>query len=64
MKITGSLTADEPVSIVGTFNGDVLVANHSVTVETGGRVEVLDWVFGRPQGLASGCSKARWSRRT
>lgn len=39
MKITGSLTADEPVSIVGTFNGDVLVANHSVTVETGGRVD-------------------------
>ena len=39
VKITGSLTADEPVSIVGTFNGDVLVANHSVTVETGGRVD-------------------------
>src|SRR5688500_8394035 len=39
VKITGSLTADEPVSIVGTFNGDVLVANHSVTVETGGLVD-------------------------
>jgi cytoskeletal protein CcmA (bactofilin family) len=39
LKITGSLTADEPVSIVGTLNGEVLVANHAVTVETGGRVD-------------------------
>jgi len=39
VKITGSLTADEPVSIVGTLNGEVLVANHAVTVETGGRVD-------------------------
>lgn len=39
VRIIGSLTADEPVSIVGTLNGDVLVANHAVTVETGGRVD-------------------------
>src|SRR5688572_8462039 len=39
MNITGSLTADEPVSIIGTLRGDVLVANHSVTVEMGGRVD-------------------------
>jgi cytoskeletal protein CcmA (bactofilin family) len=39
VKITGTLTADEPVSIVGTFSGEVLVANHSVTVETGGHVD-------------------------
>lgn len=39
VRITGTLTADEPVSIVGTLNGDVLVANHAVTVETGGRVD-------------------------
>lgn len=39
VSITGSLTADEPISIVGRLNGDVLVANHAVTVETGGRVE-------------------------
>src|SRR6476469_9437736 len=39
VQITGSLTADEPVSIVGTLNGEVLVANHSVTVETGGLVD-------------------------
>jgi cytoskeletal protein CcmA (bactofilin family) len=39
MKIKGVLTADEPVSIVGTLNGDVLVANHAVTVEPGGRVD-------------------------
>lgn len=38
VNITGSLTADEPVFIVGTFKGDVLVANHAVTVETSGRV--------------------------
>lgn len=39
MSITGSLTADEPVSIIGTLHGDVLVANHSVTVEMGGSVD-------------------------
>ena len=39
VNITGSLTADEPVSIIGTLRGDVLVANHAVTVETGGRVD-------------------------
>ena len=39
VRITGSLTADEPVSIIGTLNGEVLVANHSVTVETGGLVD-------------------------
>ena len=39
LNITGSLTADEPVSIVGRLNGELLVANHSVTVETGGHVE-------------------------
>jgi cytoskeletal protein CcmA (bactofilin family) len=39
VSITGSLTADEPISIVGRLNGDVMVANHAVTVETGGRVE-------------------------
>jgi len=39
VSIKGSLTADEPVVIVGNLNGDVLVANHSVTVEIGGRVD-------------------------
>lgn len=39
VNITGSLTADEPISIIGTLNGELLVANHAVTVETGGRVE-------------------------
>jgi cytoskeletal protein CcmA (bactofilin family) len=39
VNITGSLTADEPVSIIGTLNGELLVANHAVTVEQGGRVE-------------------------
>lgn len=39
VNITGSLTADEPLSIGCTLHGDVLVANHSVTVETGGRVD-------------------------
>ena len=39
MNIKGSLTADEPVVIVGSLNGDVLVANHAVTVSIGGRVD-------------------------
>jgi cytoskeletal protein CcmA (bactofilin family) len=39
VNITGSLTADEPVSIIGTLNGELLVANHAVTVEMGGRVD-------------------------
>jgi cytoskeletal protein CcmA (bactofilin family) len=39
VNITGSLTADEPVSIIGTLNGELLAANHAVTVETGGRVD-------------------------
>ena len=39
VNITGSLTADEPVSIIGTLHGEVLVANHAVTVELGGRVD-------------------------
>ena len=39
VRITGSLTADEPVSINGTLNGEVLVANHAVTVESTGKVD-------------------------
>jgi cytoskeletal protein CcmA (bactofilin family) len=39
VKITGTLSADEPVRIVGTMTGEMLVANHSVTVEPGGRVD-------------------------
>ena len=39
LNITGSLTADEPVFIGGTFTGHILVANHAVTVGTGGRVD-------------------------
>ena len=39
VNITGSLTADEPVSIIGTLRGELLVANHAVTVESGGRVD-------------------------
>lgn len=39
VNITGSLTADEPVSVIGTLNGELLAANHAVTVETGGRVD-------------------------
>ena len=39
LNIKGTLTADEPVIIAGSLNGDVLVANHAVTVGTGGRVD-------------------------
>lgn len=41
VNITGSLTADEPVSICGMLHGEVLVSNHAVTVEPGGRVDGL-----------------------
>lgn len=39
VTITGSLTADEPIMISGSMNGEVLVANHAVTVGTGGQVD-------------------------
>jgi cytoskeletal protein CcmA (bactofilin family) len=39
VNIKGTLTADEPVTIAGSLNGDVLVANHAVTVGTGGHVD-------------------------
>ena len=39
LTITGSLTADEPVFIGGTFEGHVMVPHHAVTVGAGGRVE-------------------------
>jgi cytoskeletal protein CcmA (bactofilin family) len=70
VNITGSLTADEPVSIIGTLRGDVLVANHAVTVETGGRVDGAVTAprdhgsgrFGRPPASRAtwcACSRAR-----
>lgn len=39
VSIIGSLTADEPVIVVGRLNGEMIVADHAVTVETGGRVD-------------------------
>lgn len=39
LQITGSLTAEEPVVIGGTFKGDVIAAGHGVTIESGGRVD-------------------------
>lgn len=39
VNITGTVTADEPLIITGSMNGDVLVANHAVTVAIGGRVD-------------------------
>jgi cytoskeletal protein CcmA (bactofilin family) len=39
VNIKGSLTADEPVVITGSLNGDLIVQNHAVTVATGGRVD-------------------------
>lgn len=39
INITGSLTAEEPIVIVGRLKGEVIAANHGVTVETGGRLE-------------------------
>jgi cytoskeletal protein CcmA (bactofilin family) len=37
--IKGSITADEPLIITGSMDGDVVVVNHAVTVAIGGRVE-------------------------
>jgi cytoskeletal protein CcmA (bactofilin family) len=37
--ITGSVRAEEPLAIAGTVTGDILVANHDVTLEPGARVD-------------------------
>jgi cytoskeletal protein CcmA (bactofilin family) len=37
--VTGSIEADEPVAIVGSITADLLVPNHEVTVEAGGRID-------------------------
>ena len=39
LKVTGSIEADEPVTIVGAITADLLVPNHDVTVEAGGRID-------------------------
>jgi cytoskeletal protein CcmA (bactofilin family) len=39
LKVTGTIEADEPVAIVGPITADLLVPNHEVTVEAGGRID-------------------------
>jgi cytoskeletal protein CcmA (bactofilin family) len=39
ITISGTIRAEEAVTIGGTVTGDVLVSNHDVTVEVGGSVE-------------------------
>lgn len=39
ITVRGTIHADEPVTIAGTVNGDILAADQSVTVEAGGRVD-------------------------
>jgi cytoskeletal protein CcmA (bactofilin family) len=39
ITITGSIQAQEPVTIAGTINGDVLASDFDVTVEKGARVD-------------------------
>jgi cytoskeletal protein CcmA (bactofilin family) len=39
ITITGSIHAQEPVTIAGTINGDILASDFDVTVETGARVD-------------------------
>jgi cytoskeletal protein CcmA (bactofilin family) len=39
ITITGSIHAQEAVTIAGTVNGDVLASDHDVTVELGARVD-------------------------
>jgi cytoskeletal protein CcmA (bactofilin family) len=37
--VTGTIQASEPIFIAGRVNGDVLVSDHDVTVETGAQVD-------------------------
>ena len=39
ITVKGTVHAEEPVAIAGTITGDVLVADHEVTIEPGARVE-------------------------
>src|SRR5687768_18476335 len=39
LKVTSTIEADEPVAIVGPITADLLVPNHEVTVEAGGRID-------------------------
>jgi cytoskeletal protein CcmA (bactofilin family) len=39
ITIKGNIQAEEPVTIAGTVNGDVLASDHEVTVELGARVD-------------------------
>jgi cytoskeletal protein CcmA (bactofilin family) len=39
LRVTGSIEADEPVTIVGAITADLLVPNHDVTVEAGGQID-------------------------
>jgi cytoskeletal protein CcmA (bactofilin family) len=37
--VTGTIHAEEAVSVGGTLKGEVLASNHDVTLEQGGRIE-------------------------
>jgi cytoskeletal protein CcmA (bactofilin family) len=39
ITITGTIQAEEPVTIAGTVHGDVLASDYDVTVEAGARVD-------------------------
>lgn len=39
ITVKGTINAQEPVNIEGTVTGDVLAADHDVTVESGGQVD-------------------------
>jgi cytoskeletal protein CcmA (bactofilin family) len=39
ITVTGSIQAQEPVTIAGTVRGDVLASDYDVTVEVGARVD-------------------------
>lgn len=39
LRIKGQLTADEPLEIAGSVDGEVLVANHGVTIGRSGRLD-------------------------
>ena len=39
LVVTGSIQAEEPVSVEGTVKGEVLATHHDLTLDQGGRIE-------------------------
>ena len=39
ITVTGTIRADEPVAVAGTVNGELIVSDHDLVVEHGGRID-------------------------